>query len=99
MFGSFLAPRLMDGNDSGSGGAANDSVAQQAARKKVQDRKDAFKAAGRQLSSEGDSLMSGAREDAASRIGAVSYRKGGKVRKSKRSEKMMRKSKMRAGVR
>ena len=44
--------------------------------------KSAAKAGGRSLSESGQSAMMDARSEAASRIGPVSYRKGGKVRKT-----------------
>ncbi len=44
--------------------------------------KSAAKAAGRSLSESGQSAMSDARSEAASRIGPVSYKRGGKVRKT-----------------
>ena len=51
---------------------SNDSVAQAAARKKVEDRKDAFKAAGKSLSSSGQDMMDRAADE---RITPVSLRK------------------------
>jgi hypothetical protein len=44
--------------------------------------KSGAKAAGRSLSESGQSMMSDARSEAASRVGPVSYRRGGKVRKT-----------------
>ena len=43
--------------------------------------KSAVSAAGRSLSSSGQQMLSDSRDTAASKIGAVSYRKGGKTRK------------------
>ena len=43
-----------------------------------------LKAAGSSLSTSGDRMISDSRDEAASKIGAVSYRKGGKIRKAKR---------------
>lgn len=60
----------------GASGAANSS--------KKRDWKGGAKAAGRSLSSSGDSMISDSRDEAAYKIGAVSYRTGGKVRKAKR---------------
>lgn len=54
-----------------------------AAAKKNDDRlKDAAKTAGRSLSSSGQSMTRGAGGEASSRIGAVSYKKGGRVKRT-----------------
>lgn len=68
---------------------SNDSVAQAAARKKVEDRKDAFKAAGKSLSSSGQDMMDRAADE---RITPVSLKRGGKVRKAKMRGKKRAKS-------
>lgn len=103
MFGSFLAPRLMDdwgGDDSGgSSSSSSSSGSRSSGGWKKSRAANGLRAAGQSLSASGNQMMSDSRDEAASKIGAVQYRKGGKVRKSKRSEKVMRKSKMRAGAR
>jgi hypothetical protein len=47
--------------------------------------KSAVKSAGRSLSASGQAMMSDSREQAESRIGPVSYKRGGKVRKTGRA--------------
>ena len=96
MFGSFLAPRLLAATDpmSSSSGASDPMSGSPADRntgKKKQDRggwQGGLSAAGKSLQSSGSQMMSDARSEEASRIGPVSYKRGGKVRKMKRKLKM-----------
>jgi hypothetical protein len=85
MFGSFLAPRLMDdwgGDDSGgSSSSSSSSGSRSSSGWKKSRAASGVRAAGQSLSASGNQMMSDSRDDAASRIGAVSYRKGGKTRK------------------
>jgi hypothetical protein len=89
MFGSFLILRLFaqgdpDGDSAGgnSGGGGDSGNSNGAIRRSDAKQKAAFKAAGRTMTSEGDSLMSGSRSEAASHIGPVSYKRGGRVKKT-----------------
>jgi hypothetical protein len=76
MFGSFLAPRLYDFGDDDSSGGSTGSSSPKKNRSKSQN---ALSAAGSSLSQSGQDMMDRASSD---RITPVSYKRGGKTRKT-----------------
>jgi len=83
----FLPMRPMDGGgdggggDSGSDGSDGSSGVSSGGSGSKRSWKKGVAAAGRSLSASGQQMLSDSRDTAASKIGAVSYRKGGKTRK------------------
>jgi len=92
-----MGPVMSSGGSVGSGGGASAAKPKQTFRQKLQggdkwkgsSLQKSLQESGRQSTEQGNRMIEDARSEAASRIGPVQYKRGGKVRKTKKSERLM----------